>query len=91
MSNPNNLAANQPNLSVLQEHDSENPGNAMPQMATDDLAVAKQMAIDVAIAADDRKAKDIRILQLSDVSYIADYFVIATGFSNTKVRRYQVK
>ena len=86
MSNPNNLTANQPNLSVLQEHDSENPGNAMPQMATDDLAVAKQMAIDVAIAADDRKAKDIRILQLSDVSYIADYFVIATGFSNTQVR-----
>ena len=86
MSNPNNLAANQPNLSVLQAHGSENPGIVPPQSGMDDLAVAKQMAIDVAIAADDRKAKDIRILQLSDVSYIADYFVIATGFSNTQVR-----
>ena len=77
MSNPSNLAANQPTVSPLADN---------AKTDSDDLAAAKRMAIDAAIAADDRKASDIRILQLSDISYIADFFVIATGFSNTQVR-----
>ncbi|MGK7903482.1 MAG: ribosome silencing factor [Hormoscilla sp.] len=40
----------------------------------------------IAGAADDRKAADIVILDLSEVSYLADYFVIATGFSKVQVR-----
>lgn len=47
---------------------------------------AKALAITIADAADDRKAADIKILQVGDVSYLADYFVIATGFSNVQVR-----
>ena len=37
-------------------------------------------------AADDRKAEDIVVLKISDVSYLADYFVLATGFSNIQIR-----
>ncbi|MEM9906400.1 MAG: ribosome silencing factor [Cyanobacteria bacterium P01_D01_bin.44] len=47
---------------------------------------AKALAITIADAADDRKAADIKILQVGDVSYLADYFVLVTGFSNVQVR-----
>ncbi|MEO0488599.1 MAG: ribosome silencing factor [Cyanobacteria bacterium P01_A01_bin.123] len=77
MSDPINLTAEQTTPSSLTDQTA---------MESDDLAAAKRMAIDAAIAADDRKANDIRILQLSDVSYIADFFVIATGFSSAQVR-----
>lgn len=49
-------------------------------------AAAKALAMTIAQAADDRKAGDIVILQTGDVSYLADYFVIVTGFSNVQVR-----
>ncbi len=51
---------------------------------TDEKALELAMAI--ANAADDRKAEDITILQVGDASYLADYFVIATGFTNVQVR-----
>jgi ribosome-associated protein len=47
---------------------------------------AQVMALTIAQAADDRKASDIRILKVGDVSYLADFFVIATGFTNVQVR-----
>ncbi len=47
---------------------------------------AKSLALAIAEAADDRKAGNITILQTGDVSYLADYFVIVTGFSNVQVR-----
>ncbi|MEL7226234.1 MAG: ribosome silencing factor [Cyanobacteria bacterium J06576_12] len=47
---------------------------------------AKALALALAEAADDRKAGDITILQTGDISYLADYFVIVTGFSNVQVR-----
>ncbi len=37
-------------------------------------------------AADDRKGDDIQVLDVSEVSYLADYFVIVTGFSRTQVK-----
>lgn len=40
----------------------------------------------IAEAADDRKAEDIVILKVDQVSYLADFFVMATGFSRTQVR-----
>jgi len=46
----------------------------------------KQLALAIANAADDRKAGNIAILQTGDVSYLADYFVIMTGFSKVQVR-----
>lgn len=51
---------------------------------TDDES--RQLALDIARAADDRKGGDIVLLKVSDVSYLADYFVVVTGFSNVQVR-----
>lgn len=34
----------------------------------------------------ERKGEDIRIIRISDISSIADYFVIAAGSSNTHVK-----
>jgi ribosome-associated protein len=47
---------------------------------------SKALALAIAEAADDRKAGNITILQTGDISYLADYFVIATGFSAVQVR-----
>ncbi|WP_035985890.1 ribosome silencing factor [Leptolyngbya sp. KIOST-1] len=47
---------------------------------------ALQLAYTIAAAADERKAGNITILQVGDVSYLADYFVVATGFSAVQVR-----
>jgi ribosome-associated protein len=47
---------------------------------------ALQLAYAIAAAADDRKGSNITLVQVGDVSYLADYFVIATGFSTVQVR-----
>lgn len=44
------------------------------------------VAMTIAEAADDRKAEEIVILRVAEVSYLADYFVIVTGFSRAQVR-----
>lgn len=45
-----------------------------------------QLAYAIAAAADDRKGSNITIFQVGDVSYLADYFVLVTGFSTVQVR-----
>ncbi len=47
---------------------------------------AETLATTIAQAADDRKASDIVILKVTEVSYLTDYFVIVTGFSRTQVK-----
>jgi ribosome-associated protein len=47
---------------------------------------SENLAWEIAEIADSKKAADIVILQLEDISYLADYFVIASGFSKTQVR-----
>ncbi|MEG4809839.1 ribosome silencing factor [Microcoleus sp. F8-D3] len=47
---------------------------------------ARGLIVTVAQAAEDRKAADIVLLRVSEVSYLADYFAIVTGFSNVQVR-----
>ncbi len=37
-------------------------------------------------AAADRKGDDIVVLQVTEVSFLADYFVLVTGFSRVQVR-----
>lgn len=44
------------------------------------------LAMAIAQAADDRKGVDIVLLDVTEVSYLADYFVVATGYSNVQVR-----
>lgn len=48
--------------------------------------VIQDLAMTLAQAADDRKGGDVQILKVDEVSFLADYFVIATGFSRTQVR-----
>ncbi len=53
---------------------------------TPTLAAAKELAWTIAHAADSRKAGDIVLLEVVEVSYLADYFVIGTGYSRTQVK-----
>ena len=46
---------------------------------------SKELAWQIALAAEDKKAEDIVLLEVSEVSYLADYFVIVTGFSRTQL------
>lgn len=50
------------------------------------LAESARMAQVAAMAADEKKGKDVRILDIRSVSTMADYFVICTGTSNVHVR-----
>ncbi|MDR9402202.1 MAG: RsfS/YbeB/iojap family protein, partial [Halothece sp. Uz-M2-17] len=53
---------------------------------TPTLAAAEKLAWTIAHAADSRKAGDIVLLEVVDVSYLADYFVVTTGYSRTQVK-----
>jgi ribosome-associated protein len=57
-------------------------------MVTENLTESnsESLAFTIATAADDRKAADILVLRLAEISYLTDYFVILTGFSKTQVR-----
>lgn len=44
------------------------------------------LARTIAEAADDRKAADILLLGVTEISYLTDYFIITTGFSRAQVR-----
>lgn len=45
-----------------------------------------QLALAAIQAADERKAGDITLLRVTEVSLLADYFVIVTGYSKAQVR-----
>lgn len=47
---------------------------------------AQVLAKAVVQSLDEHKAEDIRVLKVSDVTSLADYFILATGNSTTHVR-----
>jgi ribosome-associated protein len=47
---------------------------------------AKEMAALAVAALEDKKALDIKILDISDISTIADYFIIASGSNRNQVQ-----
>ena len=49
------------------------------------LEKGKALALRIAEILDDRKAKDIKIINVNKKTVIADYFVIASGSSRTQV------
>ena len=49
-------------------------------------ALTESLVRTIIEAAEDRKAADLVILKVSNVSYLTDYFVLATGFSHVQVR-----
>jgi iojap-related protein len=58
----------------------------MPHKAPPYEDHAYQLALTAAHSADDRQGADIVILSLGEVTVLADYFVIVTGFSKAQVR-----
>ena len=47
---------------------------------------AKEIAVAVTKALDEKKGMNIKLLKIDKVSSLADYFLICTGTSNTHVR-----
>lgn len=45
----------------------------------------KELALLASRALSDKKARDIQVLEIADITTLADYFVIATGSSNTQI------
>ena len=50
------------------------------------MTTAKQIAHRAAQALDAKKGQDIKLLRVTDVTTLADYFLICTGTSNTHVK-----
>ena len=46
---------------------------------------AREMASVACRALEDKKGEDIRVIDISEISVLADYFVIASGSSNSQV------
>jgi ribosome-associated protein len=55
------------------------------QFSTKSTISPQELALQIADAAEDKKAADIVLLNVSEVSYLADYFVIITGFSRAQL------
>lgn len=50
------------------------------------MRTAKEVAVIAAKALDSKKGIDLRLIEISDISTLADYFLICTASSNTHVR-----
>jgi ribosome-associated protein len=60
--------------------------NAVGRPKTDTEATSKNLALTIAEAALDRKAVEIVLLDVAEISYLSDYFVMMTGYSKVQVR-----
>ena len=49
------------------------------------MKTAKDLALMAARALSDKKGREIQELEIGDLTTLADYFVIATGSSNTQI------
>ena len=47
---------------------------------------SKQLFERIAEILEDRKAKEIRIMEIKDISILTDYFIVCTGTSTTHIR-----
>ena len=50
------------------------------------MLTAKEVALEVTKALDEKKGVDIKLLRIEKISSLADYFLICTGTSNTHVK-----
>ena len=50
------------------------------------MLTAKEVALQVAKALDEKKGMNIKLLKIDQISTLADYFLICTGTSNTHVK-----
>ena len=65
---------------------SEQAVTIQQQSSNSVIVDSQELALQIADAADDKKAQDIVLLKVTDISYLADYFVIVTGFSRTQLK-----
>ena len=49
-------------------------------------SISKKMALAAIDALEDKKAEDIRVIDISEVSPLADYFIIANGTNRNQVQ-----
>lgn len=49
------------------------------------MKTPKELALLAARALSDKKGKEIQALEIADLTTLADYFVLATGSSNTQI------
>ena len=47
---------------------------------------SREMARTAVTALEEKKAKDLKVLDISDVSVLADYFIIASGSNHNQVQ-----
>ena len=47
---------------------------------------SKEIAKLAIAALEDKKAEDIKVIDISEVSVIADYFIIANGTNNSQIQ-----
>lgn len=59
---------------------------AVESSSTESDQMSRKLAETIVEAASDRKAGDIVLLKVAEVSYLADYFVMMTGYSRVQVR-----
>lgn len=71
--------ANSPSKSVFVNSSPVNSSQHNPD-------ASRELAMTIAQAASDRKGSDILLLGMADVSYLADYFVLVTGYSKVQIR-----
>lgn len=55
----------------------------MAQLSTEQIKDMAQLAI---LALEDKKAEDVRVIDISEVSVIADYFIIASGSNRSQIQ-----
>ncbi len=49
------------------------------------MKTPKELALLAAKALSDKKGREIRVLEIAELTTLADYFVLATGSSNTQI------
>jgi len=60
--------------------------NAVNRPKTDTEDTSENLALAIVEAALDRKAGEIILLKVGEISYLSDYFVMMTGYSKVQVR-----
>lgn len=50
------------------------------------MDISREMAKTVCYALNEKKAEDLRVIEISEISPLADYFIIATGANTNQIQ-----
>lgn len=68
------------------EYGKADPSETEPRKGNAGLAESAHVARMAALACDDKKAREVKILDIRSISTVADYFVICSGTNSTQIR-----